>query len=330
MASSLGLTATRQLIATALATSSGRAAVLRKFAGLPSGSSKFSLRLVRSYAAAAGTKRATAAKTSATAKKPAAKKTATTAAAKKKSTTTAAKAKAGTKTKKKPVKAEAKSKSKSKAKPKKAGRKPRKASPDLLLLRQRQALKRAALFDEPKTLAVLPWPLFVAEQTKGKSSSLSDSRERMASLAETYKSLTPAQKQRLEATCEQNKISNDAAYKAWVNNHTVDEIRLANNARRLLKTKFTYPPKAPLKIIHDERQPKRPTTAYILFAKSKWGSGTVDSSKGMPEVSRALGQEWKSLSEEARKPYLDLANAEMDRYEKDVAQLGRTVHRHES
>ncbi|KAI1631780.1 hypothetical protein F4809DRAFT_146160 [Biscogniauxia mediterranea] len=305
MASSLGLTATRQLIATALAASSGRAAVLRKFAGLPSGSSKFSLRLVRSYAAATGTKRTTAAKTSA-AKKPAAKKTATTA-AKKKSTTTAAKAKAGTKTKKKPVKAEAKSKSK--AKPKKArGRKPRrKASPDLLLLRKRQALKRAALFNEPKTLAVLPWPLFVAEQTKGKSSSLSDSRERMASLAETYKSLSPAQKQRLEATCEQNKISNDAAYKAWVNNHTVDEIRLANNARRLLKSKFTYPPKAPLKIIHDERQPKRPTTAYILFAKSKWGSGSVDSSKGMPEISRAIGQEWKSLSEEARKVGLFLS-----------------------
>ncbi|KAI0594476.1 hypothetical protein F4775DRAFT_596259 [Biscogniauxia sp. FL1348] len=321
MSSSLGLAAARQLIATALATSSGRAAVLRKFAG----SSKFSLRLVRSYAAAAGTKRTTAAKTSATAKKPAAKKT--TAAAAKKTTTT--KAKADTKTKKKTVKAKTKSKAKPKQKTK--GRKPRrKPSPDTLLLRQRQALKRAALFEEPKTLAVLPWPLFVAEQTKGQTASLNDSRERMTALAAAYKALTPAQKQRLEATCEQNKISNEAAYKKWVNSHTVDEIRLAVNARRLLKSKFNYPPKSPIKTIHDERQPKRPVTAYILFAKAKWQSGGVDASKSMPEVSREISQEWKTLTEEARKPYLELASAEMDRYEKDIANLGRAVRHQES
>ncbi|KAI5926853.1 hypothetical protein F4810DRAFT_653822 [Camillea tinctor] len=308
MASSLGLAATRQLVATARAVSSGRTAIVRNFAGFG---------FVRTYAAAAATTKRTAAsaakKTSASAKKPAAKKTT---AAAKKTSATKAKAKAGTKTK--TVKA--------KAKPTTAATKKKKAAPteEVLLKRQRLELKKAGLFTEPKQLAENPWPVFVTEKTTGKSISLEDNKSRMNLLSAEYKALSPSQKQHYEQQAEKNKATNAANYKAWVNSLSVDEVRTANNARKLLKSKFQYPTKQ-LKLIHDDRQPKRPLTAFILFTKEKWNSGAVDPSKPLLETTRGIADEWKSLSPEARKPYLDLAVSDLQRYEKDIGQLGWTM-----
>jgi hypothetical protein len=61
----------------------------------------------------------------------------------------------------------------------------------------------------------------------------------------------------------------------------------------------------------DQRLPKRPRTAYILYCKEKWPNvqaalGTTDSKKVIPVLARA----WKDLSAEDRNKYHDMSNQE--------------------
>ena len=78
-----------------------------------------------------------------------------------------------------------------------------------------------------------------------------------------------------------NKTANQALLKDWINSHTAEQIRLANNARTLLKKltgKYYLP-------IQDERNPKRGRSAVALFVQDRWASGdfkglnTIDASK---------------------------------------------------
>lgn len=88
-----------------------------------------------------------------------------------------------------------------------------------------------------------------------------------------------------------------AAHKAWVESHTPEEIAEANRARHRLKKKFQASTRRP---IHDDRQPKRALSAYIMFSKSRWQSGDF---AGHPtgETAKALGDEWKDMSAAERK-----------------------------
>jgi hypothetical protein len=99
---------------------------------------------------------------------------------------------------------------------------------------------------------------------------------------------------RYQSAAEENQRANAAAYKAWVETHPIEQIHNANKARNLLKNKYNIP-KGYVKLIKDERQPKRPVSAYSLFTKARWSSG--DFSTGVKDSSKAIGQEWNNLSE---------------------------------
>lgn len=132
---------------------------------------------------------------------------------------------------------------------------------------------------------------------------------------------------------KENKLTNAATYKSWVESHPPQEVYNANLARKNLKRKYNMP-KGTLKLIHDERVPKRPSTAYARFTKARWASGEF---AGVPEsmhqVAGRIAREWKSLSAAERRvcqrcspicvaqliisqPYEDLAQAQFDAYEK--------------
>lgn len=96
------------------------------------------------------------------------------------------------------------------------------------------------------------------------------------------------------------KAKNKATYKAWVESHDPQAIYDANLARRLLKKKYDIP-KATLKLIRDERLPKRPVTAFALFSKARWASGEYANSGSVTAVASKLGEEWKSLTPAERK-----------------------------
>ncbi|KAI0008043.1 hypothetical protein F4779DRAFT_468936 [Xylariaceae sp. FL0662B] len=318
MLSSIGRAATKRLASAASCTSSGRIVVTRLGASasvqqlviLKSGYSSvrgFATRASQTTSAATGR----AKKPTATAKKPAKKPAKTTA----------------KKTAKKPAKKSAKKVTATKAsKPKKT----RVKSPEAQSILERRELKRAALFSEPKNLGESAWAVFVAERTQGQPRNQQTTMyDSMKELSKNFKELPAADLQRLESVAEGNKRTNAAAYKKWVESHTPEEVSRAINARRMLKKKFNYPV-GQLKLIRDDRLPKKPATSFVLFTKARWASGDFAKTP-VTQASKTIGQEWLKLPAEERHAYEDLSKSNLERYEKDVAStLNRAVRRHVS
>ncbi|KAI0432964.1 hypothetical protein F5Y09DRAFT_114201 [Xylaria sp. FL1042] len=302
---SIGRSAARQLASTALATSSARSVVFRAATKVHFGAPGLYRRFpqaVRGFATAGQPKKAS---TSAGTKKTSAKKPA------KKSTS---------KTKAKPKsKAQPKSKSKAKAKPKPKAKatKARKAkkpiSEERKAILDRQQLKRNALFTEPKLLPAQAWLVYVAEQTQG----LKGERaiDKMPAVSQEYKNLSSSEMQRLKSKVEQAKATNEVNYKAWLESHTPQQIYNANLARKNLKRKYNIP-KGNVKVIHDYRLPKRPSTAYGLFTKARWASGDYSAEAGLASKAASIAQDWKNLTAAERKPYEDQARSEAESYHK--------------
>ncbi|KAI1132072.1 hypothetical protein F5Y10DRAFT_261551 [Nemania abortiva] len=301
MLSSIGRSATRRLASTAFATSHARLVVFRATTKPHFGAPSIYGSPIRGFASAGQTRKVSTSKSAgkSSTKKPAKKPT--------KKTTTKAKAKPKTK-------AKTKAKAKPKAKPaSKRVKKPISAERKTLL--ERRALKRVALFTEPKLLPAQPWQLFVVEQTQGKKDGQTIV-QKMASLGQEYKALPSSEIQRLESITGQNKLANGATYKAWVESHTPQQIYDANSARRALKKKHSFP-KGTLKLIRDDRLPKRPLTAFALFTKARWASG--DFAGGSTPIGETMGRiarEWKGLKAAERQPYDDLSHAQSVSYEK--------------
>lgn len=95
----------------------------------------------------------------------------------------------------------------------------------------------------------------------------------------------------------QNKAANEIAYKQWVESHTPEQIRVANNARAQLRTKD---PLHTWKSIHDDRFPKRPGHPMMFFAKERYASGDL---KGIAlgDNARLVAREWAALSPSDKK-----------------------------
>lgn len=96
------------------------------------------------------------------------------------------------------------------------------------------------------------------------------------------------------------KEAQEAAYKRWVESHTVDEIDVANAARASLRRKDTV--KRPVQkwpFIKDERAVKQPMTAFIYFFMSRQASGDFKN-VAVTDRTRLAGQEYKALSEDEK------------------------------
>ena len=83
-----------------------------------------------------------------------------------------------------------------------------------------------------------------------------------------------------------------AERKAFIESHTVEQIRDANNARARLNRKGVY--KSKLAKLKDPREPIS-IGPYALFTRERWASGDM---KGIEVVQAAklIGQEWRALS----------------------------------
>ncbi|KAL1882727.1 hypothetical protein VTK73DRAFT_1247 [Phialemonium thermophilum] len=174
----------------------------------------------------------------------------------------------------------------------------------------RRELKRTAL-KEPKKLPDQPWLVYTSQKNKG-AGSRDAVIDNMRNLGSAYRALSRDELERLQETARQNKEANNAAYKEWVENHTPEQIAAANRARNRLRRKF----KIPLRTIKDDRQPRKPVGAFALFAQSRWQSGEF-ANQPISTTTKLLGSQWKALSDAERRPFLEAAEADRARYQKE-------------
>ncbi|KAF8867296.1 hypothetical protein BDZ45DRAFT_667259 [Acephala macrosclerotiorum] len=214
---------------------------------------------------------------------------------------------------KKPVKKAAK-------KPVKMGRPALKKKPVKKPVRAKKVLteaqKERALIKELKAKALTPpklkpytaWTLFAGTEL---TNTPGNAMAQMGSIRDKYKELSPSEIESLNHTASQNKVANTVAYKQWVESHTPDQIRIANNARAMLKKKLNKA--RGYTAIKDARLPKRSANSRALFTKERYASGDF---KGISivDASKLLTTEWNSLSPSERKVYEDRAAADTQRY----------------
>ena len=101
--------------------------------------------------------------------------------------------------------------------------------------------------------------------------------------------------QRLSQIAESNRTSYKASLASWVKSFTPLQIKEANEARKKLRRKLKTK-KRQFPIIRDERQVKRPKSAFMMFLEELNGSGDFAHLK-VAERGAEAGQRWKRLTE---------------------------------
>lgn len=93
-----------------------------------------------------------------------------------------------------------------------------------------------------------------------------------------------------------------AAYKQYVESHTIEEIEAANKARARLRRQQKGGKSQAKKwpSIRDERAAKRPATPYLMFVTNRWASGDLKNIR-VVEASKLISQEWRALSSDEKK-----------------------------
>ncbi|TKA77468.1 hypothetical protein B0A49_02351 [Cryomyces minteri] len=195
---------------------------------------------------------------------------------------------------------------------------------------RKQLRERAMLKGEPKVPSLSAWNVFQSEGPMKEPGKDSNPRtlmgERAKTGAEQYKNLTPAEREHYNHLANERKAAMEAEYKTWVESHTPDRIRIANNARRhILRLRAAMSAEAKglshTRIIKDERQLKRPISAFTLFHIERFASNDF---KGIPHVAdaaRLSAEEWKALSEGEKKKYHDAAAANLEHYQQEYKAL---------
>lgn len=230
-----------------------------------------------------------------------------------KSTTAKPKKAVAKKAAKKPVKKPVKKVAKKKA-VKKPVKKPAKKK-KILTEEQTEKLTlkelKAKALSFPKKKPQTAWSVLASEYTKEHASTAFATGFKDAAVK--YKSLSPAELEVIDpfSSClssltevqsynhiaNQNKTANEIALKQWIESHTPEQIRIANNARLQLKTKDL---RGTWQQIQDDRQPKQPRRALNFFTKERHASGDL---KGisLSETGRLIAREWNALSASERK-----------------------------
>jgi hypothetical protein len=96
----------------------------------------------------------------------------------------------------------------------------------------------------------------------------------------------------------ENKTLNAIAVKNWIESHTPEQIRAANMARITLKRKLKK--KAATAKLHDDRMPKRSSSAQAHFFKDRYHSGDFAGVKAV-EAMKVIVNEFKALPATERK-----------------------------
>lgn len=83
---------------------------------------------------------------------------------------------------------------------------------------------------------------------------------------------------------------------------------------KLLTKTFTK-----IKPMKDPERPKKPKSSYMFFCESRRDKIKEKfPNTSMGEMSKKLGKEWQSLSEDDKETFVSLANKDKERYEEEL------------
>ncbi|KAF3049870.1 hypothetical protein E8E11_010228 [Didymella keratinophila] len=203
-----------------------------------------------------------------------------------------------------------------KATPKKPVKKPKKVLTDEEKLKAQISQLRKTALKEPVTRHRLSaFQVYVAENAKGEKGSTATFTE----IVKAFKDITPAEREKFNHLATERNEANIAEYHAWVKTHTVNEIRLANNARKLLRRKLAGKTKgtpAYTKPIEDDRQVKLPTSAWNFFFAERQASPDFQGI-AVPERAKLISAEWKALNASEKQRFQDQAEADKQRFTRE-------------
>ncbi|OAA49455.1 HMG box protein [Metarhizium rileyi] len=166
-------------------------------------------------------------------------------------------------------------------------------------------LKKMALLKGPTRLPGSLWAVYVANNMGAVQGKLTD---RMKVISSGFAQLPKSEKESLRSTAQSNQDSNKLAHQQWVNSHPVEAIYIANLARRRIARKANKPR---VYLIHDERLPKRASSPYPLFIKSRFSQAkSQNGDASSKETFRAISEEWRSMSESEKQPFKEAATLE--------------------
>ncbi|KAF2856236.1 hypothetical protein T440DRAFT_383814, partial [Plenodomus tracheiphilus IPT5] len=181
------------------------------------------------------------------------------------------------------------------------------------------ALRKTALKVPVSRASLSGYNAYIQEHSpKGSGHESAVIRGNIAALAKSFKELTPAEVEHYNHLAIQKTAAKRAEYKAWVESYTPDEIRLANNARRLLRKKLVNTRKggrpSHTDPLVDERVPKKPSSAYVKFSADRFASGDF---KGISiaESAKLIASEWKALRTDEKEKYKSSYAADRKRFD---------------
>lgn len=219
------------------------------------------------------------------------------------------------------TKATAKTKT-AKAKKEAAPKKPKPLTEEQKRKLKIKALKEQALLtEEPRLRVISSWKLFVEEHIRdlahpGENIFKSGATRKLSA---QFQALSAAERERYEAKVEKERQETAAAHAAWVRTKTPKEIIAANNARHQLKHLGVI---TRSRVIHDDRIPKAAMNAYMWFFKSRAKEAHLASDHTrVTGITKILAEEWKSMDDAARQPFIDNAKADSERYYAQMAAL---------
>ncbi|KND90136.1 hypothetical protein TOPH_05110, partial [Tolypocladium ophioglossoides CBS 100239] len=168
-------------------------------------------------------------------------------------------------------------------------------------------LKKMALLKGPTLLPDSAWSVYVSENLPSGQGSLMDKIKEVSS---SFGGLSESMKDSLRTTAQANQVTNKQTRQQWIESHPPEAIYMANIARRRLGRKLK---KSRVYLIHDTRLPKRAGTPYTLFIKARFQGASDGGAASAQDAFRAMSGEWKAMSEADKKPFRDMAEAEVQK-----------------
>ncbi|GAA6063788.1 hypothetical protein JCM10212_001358 [Sporobolomyces blumeae] len=222
-----------------------------------------------------------------------------------------------------------KEREKAKAQREKEKDKAQKEKEKLKLQREKE---KAKADKKPRTTSVLrppkapatAWSIFLADFIAQRKREIGPG-EKLASLTELtkaagaeYSTLDSSTKADLQQRADEQRAAYPAILDAWRKSLTPEMIK-EENAVRATRRKLGLSRKANLRL---EGEPKRPSTAYFMFAQEQRASGDVfRGENNIIEQSRLMAAAWRALSEDEKKPYEERYQADKVRYEKEKSEF---------